>query len=238
MFSFVVCTLLAQTVLTLRIHAITAKKKLVALGFLTISFSQLVLGVYLTSFMAMHPAEALSTGIPYDAFRTCVFERHRTAEVAYTFISLGYDFLAFVVVAYIASKSTVHKYGFPSLIRTLAKDAAKYFLVIFTAHLVLAMTLLFASPSIQLTPATGNVVYLPVMIARLMISLKKASLRTDPTEWSMGASTLQQMEIPLQSNPHAPHARRGRPIIYDEIPLSRVPNSQEKDDCWKIEGQT
>ena len=134
MFSFVVCTLLAQTVLTLRqvlailsgthvmpnssaysphttttrIHAITAKNIFLTSGFIAISVSQLVLGVYLTSFMAVHPgrrlrarfllplanisypAKVLSTGLPYDAFNTCVFTRHRTAEVAYTSISLGY----------------------------------------------------------------------------------------------------------------------------------------------------
>ena len=41
--------------------------------------------------------------------------------------------------------------GLPSLLHTIVKDATKYFLVIFTAHFVLAMTLLFA----RVSSATG-----------------------------------------------------------------------------------
>ena len=55
----------------------------------------------------------------------------------------------------------MHKYGFPSLIRTLAKDATKYFLVIFTAHLVLAGKWLSQGPDrrsdeVRYTVISGN----------------------------------------------------------------------------------
>lgn len=155
-----------------------------------ISFSQLVLGVYLTSFMATHPGRKLASnhmqphpllhsiqlrpfqrgsrttpsehvslnGIGPPRWHTPSFHSAMVRKLNFRIspsrltceMPFPKDFLAFVVVAYIASKSTVHKYGFPSLVRTLARDATKYFLVIFTAHLVLAMTLLFASVGLGL----------------------------------------------------------------------------------------
>jgi len=47
------------------------------------------------------------------------------------------------VVIYVAFKSKLPGSGFSSIVRALVRDAAKYFLVIFTSHLALAMTLLF-----------------------------------------------------------------------------------------------
>jgi len=164
---------------------------------------------------------------------TCVFDRHRTVEVVYTGISLGYDLLAFIVAVYLASRSRLRGFGFSSIMENLVRDATKYFLLVFTSHLVLAMTLLFARPSMQLTPATGNVVYLPVMIARLMISLKKASLSTGSTEWSMETSTLQQSGIGMQFN-HCPHPRAQTEedfVPEGDIPLSRIPISVKKGGC-------
>ena len=67
--------------------------------------------------------------------------------------------------------------------------------------------------------------YLPVMIARLMISLKKAALDTNPTdsEWSLGASTILQLtDISFQSNPHPFDPLQGDPVPDADIPLSHV----------------
>jgi hypothetical protein len=106
--------------------------------------------------------------IPFDSFRQCVFSRHRRAEVAYTVISLAYgetfqnspalrndhtkpvfweDLLAFSIILYLAGWWKNRQFGIPGLLGTILRDATKYFLVIFTAHLVLAMTLLFARVS-------------------------------------------------------------------------------------------
>ena len=55
------------------------------------------------------------------------------------------DFLAFLVIIYVAVESKVWQFGIPSLFRTLAQDATRYFLVIFTSHLVLELTLIFGT---------------------------------------------------------------------------------------------
>ena len=57
------------------------------------------------------------------------------------------DLLAFLIILYLAGRSTIRQLGIPTLLDTIARDAAKYFFVIFTAHFVLLMTLLFARVS-------------------------------------------------------------------------------------------
>jgi len=69
------------------------------------------------------------------------------------------------------------------------------------------------------------------MITRLMISLKKASLSTGSTEWSLGASTVQQSDLSMQFNRYDPYALEEEPILDGEIPLSPVPKLDEKGDC-------
>ena len=108
--------------------------------------------------------------IQFDSFKLCAFSREGTMEVAWTVISLGYgklfpnlpcfqttipvltfkDLLAFSVILYLASRSANRMYGIPSLLRTIVRDATIYFLVIFTSHLVLVITLLFARVGFQM----------------------------------------------------------------------------------------
>ena len=112
--------------------------------------------------------------IPSDNFKLCVFSRHRKTEVAYTAISLGYgktfipylqmvipilfleDLLAFLIILYLAGR-WVRQFGLLGLLGTILRDATKYFLVIFTAHLALTLTLLLArvSPTAYLA-SCGN----------------------------------------------------------------------------------
>jgi len=102
--------------------------------------------------------------IPFDGFILCAFSRHRKTEVAYTAISLGYgkpfltylqmftptpfleDLLAFLIILYLAGR-WFRQFGLRGLLGTILRDATKYFLVIFTAHLALTLTLLFARVS-------------------------------------------------------------------------------------------
>lgn len=57
------------------------------------------------------------------------------------------DFSAFLVIAVLAVKSGTKDVKTPSIFRTMVQDATIYFLVIFTSHFVLEMTLLLARVS-------------------------------------------------------------------------------------------
>lgn len=58
------------------------------------------------------------------------------------------DFLAFLMIIFLAAKSGLKDFKMPSLLRTIVQDATVYFLVIFTSHFVLEMTLLLARVTI------------------------------------------------------------------------------------------
>ena len=57
------------------------------------------------------------------------------------------DFLAFLMIVFWAIRLRATGIKFRSLMETIAVDAACYFLVIFTSHFVLAMTLYFGRVS-------------------------------------------------------------------------------------------
>ena len=59
------------------------------------------------------------------------------------------DLLAFSVVVYLVVRSGVKKDPLPKILKTIARDATYYFLVIFTSHVVLVMFLLFATVSLS-----------------------------------------------------------------------------------------
>ena len=55
------------------------------------------------------------------------------------------DSLAFGIIIYLALKAGTYRSKLPSLLKVMAEDAVFYFMVIFTSHLLLEMTLIFGS---------------------------------------------------------------------------------------------
>ncbi|KAF9786792.1 hypothetical protein BJ322DRAFT_1106900 [Thelephora terrestris] len=183
----VVCTLLAQTVMTARIYALTMKNIPIATGFALITVAQLVFGIYLTIITAKR-AQVLPL-IPLDAYRLCTYtQNQKTTEVAYTSLSLLYDALAFVVIIFQARRSRMPGLKVSNILDTIAEDSTRYFIVIFASHFVLVMTLNFGRVGIQTLPGAGVLVYLPLMISRIMISLKKAA-DSARAPWSLTQDT-------------------------------------------------
>jgi len=56
------------------------------------------------------------------------------------------DLLAFSVIVYLVVRSNVKKVPIPGLLRTIAQDAAYYFLATFTSHFVLVIFLALEDP--------------------------------------------------------------------------------------------
>jgi len=59
------------------------------------------------------------------------------------------DLLAFLVILHVAGWWKIRRFSIPGLVGTILRDATKYFLVIFTAHFVLVMTIIFARVSLM-----------------------------------------------------------------------------------------
>jgi len=98
----------------------------------------------------------------------CTFTGDLSAEIAFIAMTLVYgakfllpfvdhlgdthsdhpaDVLAFSVIVYLVVRSNVNKVPIPSLLKTIARDATHYFLIIFASHLVVVMFLALASVS-------------------------------------------------------------------------------------------
>lgn len=184
LFTAIICTFLEQAVLTLRIYAVAMKNVPIAAGLGVIIVAQIVIGTYMMALAIKEGVETIPP-IPYDAYHLCLFVPHRNLELAFICISLFYDFCAFLLTVFFVVRARTARFKFPTIWGVLLEDATRYFLVIFTSHFVLVMFLNLGRPSIQLLPATGTVVYLPVMISRIMLSLKRAA---DPIErdWCLG----------------------------------------------------
>ncbi|KAF9790730.1 hypothetical protein BJ322DRAFT_409972 [Thelephora terrestris] len=202
-------------------YAVTKKNIPIAIGFAIITLSQLVLGIVLVVFAARAGAQPLPP-IPLDAYRLCLFVRHRTLEVVYTGISLLYDLLAFSLTIVLARRSKTSGLQIPTILKIIAEDATRYFLIIFTSHFVLEMTLNLGRESIQLLPAPGNVVFLPVMISRIMLSLKKAA-DSQRNGWSLGEPSASGAGLPAMRF-FSPQRDLGRKDS-DQIPLDTYSES-------------
>lgn len=102
--------------------------------------------------------------------RVCIFARQRHVELAFPAMSLLYgmkpplpfvlagyiliccptDLLTFLVIVYVSLRSNMWQFKLPSLFRTMAQDATRYFLVVFASHLALELALLFGKARIIL----------------------------------------------------------------------------------------
>jgi len=153
---------------------VTIRNVPITIGFVAITTSQVAVGLGMT-ILGSGSGGVLLPPVPLDAYNSCVFSRHRPLEVAYTSISLLFDLLAFSLFILLAKRSKASGLKVRLVLDIIAEDATWYFLVIFSSHLVLVLTLNLARPAIQLLPGPGIVVYLPIMISRIMISLRKAA---------------------------------------------------------------
>jgi hypothetical protein len=63
------------------------------------------------------------------------------------------DFLAFSLIVYLAKTSSAPGFKIPRILGVIAEDATRYFLVIFTSHFVLTMTLALGRVSSTVPPS-------------------------------------------------------------------------------------
>jgi len=172
--AFVVwCTLIAQILLTTRIYALTCQNRLVAMCFAFITLVQFIVGLVVASTWG-HP-EKSKLSLNY----TCTITININIELVYFSLSLFFDFAAFVATIVFAFRSTPQFPGFranhlPDVLRTVVQDATLYFGVMFTSQLVFMMFQASARDGLKMIPAPGYIALLPILVSRLVLSLKKS----------------------------------------------------------------
>jgi len=180
---FTLITLFAHIVLTLRVYAITGGNKWIAGGLYALSVVQLGVGVYLCVYSSLHPLRL--PPIALEVYQMCLFRIPRFGSVLYTSFSLAFDLVVFAIILFRTrvSRSQRGDSNIPNIINTVTRDAAIYFSVIFTSHFLLVLMLRFVRPSLQFLPTVGNAVFVPMMITRIILSLKKAA--SSPPKFEM-----------------------------------------------------
>jgi len=169
-------TAAAQIVLTQRTYAITGKNKWIAGVLYGIFTLQLGVAIYMLVWSVMGPITQFPS-IPLDAYRICIIRTSRALTVLQMSISLSFDVAVFVLII-IQTRLIRSRYqgmGGPDVLNTLNRDAEIYFAVIATSHFVIVIMFGVARAGIGPIPIVGNAVYIPMMISRMIMSLKKAA---------------------------------------------------------------
>ncbi|KAF9644137.1 hypothetical protein BDM02DRAFT_3131949 [Thelephora ganbajun] len=174
---FTSITLLAHIVLTLRVYAITGKNKWIAGALYGLSIIQFGVGLYLCVYTSLNHRSAIVRlpRIHLDAYQMCFFQIPRFGSLLYTSLSLAFDLGALLIVLGRTVRTQRYESNVPNILDTVTRDAVTYFSVIFSSHLVLVLMLVSVRPSLRFLPTVGNAVFVPMMITRIILSLKKAA---------------------------------------------------------------
>jgi len=175
----VLVTLLSQLFLAVRVYAVKGRSK-GSLGILSsMTVVQLAYGVvYIAVFRrgAYTFVSLVDPGV--YTFATCLQDSTigTSLQLGYLAQSLVFDFIAFLMIAICSSKSA-QVFRTSSLFGRIVQDATVYFLAIVWVHLTLLIyvaSIIGSSRILMLFPAITNTIT-PILICRLVLSLRKAS---------------------------------------------------------------
>ncbi|KAF9642340.1 hypothetical protein BDM02DRAFT_3124642 [Thelephora ganbajun] len=181
-------TILAQMAVALRIYAITGRNKFLGGVFTFLIATQICSGIFSVVWIALHPLQPLPE-IDLDVFKICIYKRWKLGELIYFNTATFFDLFAFLVILVTAKKSRIMGYpAIPGILDTILRDATQYFLLIFFVQFLSQLFFFVTPEAIQLFPGVANVMLVPVMASRLMLSLKKAGVQPKAM-WSIPTMT-------------------------------------------------
>jgi len=172
----VLVTALAQVVLAQRTYAITMENKWVARILYTIAAAQFGLGAYIF-IHATTVSPATMPAIPLDSYRLCLSGAGSASIIAYISVALAFDITVFVliIVQIRLIKSTYSGVNVPGILDTVGRDAEIYFVVVSSSHFLVVVMYSVARPMLRALAPYGSSVLIPMMMTRIVISLKKAA---------------------------------------------------------------
>jgi len=164
----------------MRVYAVKGRSKPSIIILFSMTLIQFVYGVvYITIFKREAFTYVPLVSPKTYTFAMCLPGLHETdLQLGYLGLSLGFDVVAFLMVALYSYKSA-HIFKPSGLVGRVVQDATIYFLVIVWVHLTITIytSLMGDSRILRLFPTITNTI-IPVMICRLLLSLRKA---TDPS---------------------------------------------------------
>ncbi|KAF9648022.1 hypothetical protein BDM02DRAFT_2449903 [Thelephora ganbajun] len=176
-------------VIALRVYGVTGRNRLLGGALFVVISAQLCLGIYFVTRAAINPIQSVPE-IDLDPFKVCFYKRWRLGEILFNNFMIAFDLLAFVIIFVTAKRRGATRYpGIPTILDTIRRDATLYFILMFAGQVLYEMFLFFAPEEIQLMPGMAAMVIIPIMVSRLMLSLKRAAI--EPTlPWSLATMTL------------------------------------------------
>jgi len=193
-----------------RFYALSQKYRLSLVFFSVLSLAQLIFGLVMIGSPSNSGMEF--PDVPLDAFHLCMVRTKAAYEVGYAGLSFIFDLATFIMIFYYAARSK-SRYGMPSIVKTVLEDATIHFIVMALCHLVLALTVIFAKTTIKLLPATGSIILMPILVTRLVLSLKKAADPESGIEWRVDHFTTRTEPLSV------PHCRS---LVFELGPRARA----------------
>jgi len=166
---------MAQGFLATRVYVLTARKKLALWTFSALILACVGMGLYMVFSPQTRAIQMLD--IPLPIFHMCAMDSPLWSEWAYVGGVGIYDLVTFVcIVKFIRryKSSLGHERSLSHLLKTLIQDSTIYFFIMMTFNIAMLTYAVMARASLKNFPLVAPTVLVPVMISRLILSLRKA----------------------------------------------------------------
>jgi len=158
------------------------KHKFITGFFLTAIVLQFGLGIFMIYEVISQSAyPVLQLNFPDG--HLCMYAEHRAVEITYTVLSLCFDVGVFIAVVVRFLWRRPSSVRLPSVVQTIVKDATVYVLLLCTSRVVFVCLSAFATDTGRITRFLGNNVFVPIMITRMLLSLKRTSAKGLCRDW-------------------------------------------------------
>lgn len=171
-----IVTVLAQIAIALRAYAVTKKNTLLGAVLAVLITAQLMSGVLLITKTAVSPLERLPE-INTDAYKVCLSGPWYVGGYLFTILAIVFDIFTFSIIFVTVKRRGPTYPGVPSLLNIIQRDATLYFILIFACQFCLLLFLFLTPASIRLMPGVAATILIPIMVSRMTLSLKEASLK-------------------------------------------------------------
>jgi len=227
-FTFLVSiTLLAQVFFIARLYALSGENRKVLVVFGLLSITQMTLGLVFIILARNAPSFLLPTG----TMLVCIPDSQSAFVIraAYSFFSLAHDTLSFLTLIYLSYSTCGPTSSWPTILRTIMKDSALYFLAVLASHLLVVLYIIIVPFGLKYFSSVGINVLTQTMVSRLVLSLRESADRTfDVSEFiSENLSFSPNPELPVHSQCQSSYLpTRGRSVSSDPrdtILLSPLP---------------
>ncbi|KAF9790363.1 hypothetical protein BJ322DRAFT_380751 [Thelephora terrestris] len=111
------------------------------------------------------------------AFQICILDTSVTfnARAAYTIFSLAYNVASLLTLLRLSYLTCGPSSTWPVVLKTMIKDSALYFVVVFTSHSLGCLFMTLNASSVKTSSYAVVNVLIPVMVSRIVLNLRKSN---------------------------------------------------------------